>query len=117
MRAFQIVLNDKKLWVAGIGKDGVLTAIITYAPVHNRGKARVSVGGLVLPQDEHVRWRHASLRVGDEIRLKTVEATKVDKPRARVRRNPAAEIEAKKRYVRKLAKDFGWQIQEGRKSG
>ena len=76
MRAFQIFLNDKKLCLAGIGKDGVLTAIITYAPVRKRGKPRVNVGGLVLRQNEHVRWRHAALRVGDEVRLKVVEAAR-----------------------------------------
>lgn len=110
MRAFQIFLNDKRFCVAGIGKDGVLTTNITYAPIHNKGETRIMVGGLVLPQDAHVRWRHAVLRVGDEVRLQIVEVEKVDMPQARTRRNPAVEIKAKKRYVRKLAKEFGWKI-------
>jgi hypothetical protein len=41
---------------------------------------------------------------------KSWNVEKVDMPQARTRRNPAVEIKAKKRYVRKLAKEFGWKI-------
>ncbi|MGC2331227.1 MAG: hypothetical protein WA581_07225, partial [Candidatus Acidiferrales bacterium] len=33
--------------------------------------------------NEHVRWEKALLRIGDEVRLKVVEAETVDKPRVR----------------------------------
>ncbi|MGA8871877.1 MAG: hypothetical protein WB460_12105 [Candidatus Acidiferrales bacterium] len=56
------------------------------------------------------------LRVGDEVRLKIVEAETVDKPRVRVARDLASEAEAEKRHLRKLAKKFGWKIREPRRS-
>lgn len=56
------------------------------------------------------------LRVGDEVRLKVVEAETVDKPRVRVARDLASEAEAEKRQLRKLAKKFGWKIRRPRRS-
>lgn len=38
------------------------------------------VGGLILPQDEHVMWEQSRLRPGDELRVKIVEAEAGDKP-------------------------------------
>jgi hypothetical protein len=54
--------------------------------------------------------KKALLRVGDEVRLKVVEAETVDKPRVRVARDLASEVEAEKRHLRKLVKKFGWKI-------
>ncbi len=116
MRAFQIFLNGKKLCVVGIGNDGVLSTTITHVPFRRRRETRLYVGGLVLPQNEHVRWKKALLRVGDGVRLKIVEAETVDKPRGRVARNLASEAEAEKRHLRRLAKKFGWEIREPRRS-
>jgi hypothetical protein len=116
MRAFQIFLNGKKLCVVGIGNDGVLSTTITHLPFRRRRETRLYVGGLVLPQNEHVRWEKALLRVGDEVRLKVVEAETVDKPRVRVARDLASEAEAEKRHLRKLVKKFGWKIRKPRRS-
>jgi hypothetical protein len=74
MRAFQIFLNGKKLCVVGIGNDGVLSTTITHVPFRRSRETRLYVGGLVLPQNEHVWWKKALLRVGDEVRLKVVDA-------------------------------------------
>jgi hypothetical protein len=115
MRAFQISLNGKKLCLVGIGNDGVLGTTITYVPFRRRRETRLYVGGLVSPQNEHVRWKEARLRVGDEVRLRIVETETVDRPRSRYPRDLAAEAKAEKRLVRQLAKKFGWKIQEGRK--
>lgn len=101
--------------LAGIGEDGVLSTTVTYVPFRKRQDTRLYVGGLILPQGEHVRWRHVQLRIGDEVRLKVVEARTVDRPRARFQRDVAAEAEAEKRQMRALAKKLGWKIQEGRK--
>lgn len=42
--------------------------------------------------------------------MKVVEAETVDKPRVRVARDLASEVEAEKRHLRKLVKKFGWKI-------
>jgi hypothetical protein len=115
MRAFQVSVNGKRICLAGIGDDGVLSTTVTYVPFRKRQDTRLYVGGLVLPQREHVRWRQLQLRIGDEVWLKVVEAKTVDKPRARYQRDVTAEAEAEKRHARELAKKFGWKIQESPK--
>jgi len=116
MRAFEISLNGKKICLAGIGDDGVLSTTITYTPFRRRRETRLYVGGLVLPQDEHVFWRQSILHTGDEVRLKIVERTVVDEPRERRPRDPAAETAAEKRHLRRLARKFGWKLARSKKS-
>ena len=115
MRAFQIVLNGKRICVAGIPRDCVLSTTITYVPFRRRKETRLYVGGLEVDKNEHVFWKESILRAGDEVRIKIVETKSVDAPLRRYLRDPAAEVEAEKRHVRKLAKKFGWKIQERRK--
>ena len=116
MRAFEVSLNGKRLCIAGIRNDGVLTTNVTYAPVRKRGETRVYIGGLILPEDEHVFWKQSTLRLGDELRIKIVEKSSVDRPHTRFPRDPAAEAKAEIRHLRKLAKQFGWKLQKSGKS-
>ena len=116
MRAFKIYLNGKKLCLAGVGNDGVLTTPITYVRSRKRRETQVYVGGLISPQGEHVMWRQSRLRPGDELRVKIVETETVDKPLRRFSRDHTADEQRKKRYVLQMAKQFGWKIQQTRKS-
>lgn len=115
MRAFQVSLNGKRICVAGIGDDGVLTTNITYVPIRKRRETRLYVGGLLMPQNEHVRWKQLDLRTGDEVRLKIVESNVVDKPRVRFPRDLEAEARAEKRQLRRLARKLGWTLRKVRK--
>jgi hypothetical protein len=118
MRAFKISVNGKKLCVAGIGDEGVLSAIVNWV-AGVRGKSRgdgdlfLHVGGLVSPTNVHVAWAtQKPLQIGDEIRIKVVETPVVDEPIEKGQRlDPARELKAKKRYVRTTAKELGWKIQ------
>jgi hypothetical protein len=68
------------------------------------------VGGLT--NAEHLKWTGPQrLRVGDEIRVKIVEAVSVDKPVNTKPIDPTEALRAKRRYVRMLAKELGWKIQ------
>ena len=116
MRAFEISLNGKCLCLAGVGNDGVLSTTITHVPFRKRRETRLYIGGIALPQDEHVFWKERILHLGDDLRLKVVEKETVDVPRERVRRDPSAEAKAQKHYVRKMAKKFGWKFQKSGKS-
>ena len=51
------------------------------------------------------------LKVGDEVRITVGEESKVDLPCSRERRDRAKELRSQKRYVREMAKRFGWKIQ------
>jgi hypothetical protein len=112
MLAFDVYLNQKKLCRAGIGDDGVLTTIVNWVTGKDRSDLFLEAGGLVSPRDEHVNWvRQKRLRVGDRIQVKIVEANVVDKPSKRYRIHPTERLNAKKRYVRAMARELGWKIQ------
>lgn len=118
MTAFEVFLNDRRIAVAGVGSDGVLTAAVMWVGkvrdhAGNRSEDLIlHVGGLVR-STEHVRWRQPPLHIGDELRIRIVRRRTVDPPRARHRRKPAQEVQQKKRYVRRLAKELGWTIGSG----
>ena len=111
MRAFEVYSNDRKLCLAGVGEDGVLTAIVNWVAKKGTGDLFLTVGGLVSPVSEHVSWVKEDLHVGDVITVKIVEASSTDTPRERTRTNPADDLKYQKSYVRAMAKKLGWKIQ------
>ncbi len=115
MRAFDISLNGKKLCRAGIGDDGVLTAIVNWVTTRkSSGDLFLEVGGLISPVEEHVSWvNQKPIQVGDTIQVTVVEAKSVDEPTNKPRPSEAVLLKARKRYVRKMAKQFGWKIETG----
>jgi hypothetical protein len=108
MRAFQVHLNKKRLCLAGIGDDGVMSAILSHLSKGDEVDFRV--GGLDSSTDEHVIWKELKLYTGDEIRIKIVESRVVDKPRVRSPRDRAQEKRYRKLHVRRMAKELGWKI-------
>jgi hypothetical protein len=115
MRAFKVYLNGKKLCTAGIGDDGVLDAMVGHIVGDGHNELTLRVGGLVSRSKEFVDWQKRNLRVGDEVRIKVIEAQGVDHPRWRHRDDPALVLRAKKRSLREMAKELGWKIQARRK--
>jgi hypothetical protein len=110
MRAFEVALNGKKLCLAGIGDDGVLTTIVSWVTRGGKGDSFLRVGGLITPVNEHVAWtEHKPLRVGDQVKIRVVEKSVVDEPAHRA--GPTKQLRSQKRYVRMMAKKFGWKIQ------
>ena len=120
MRAFALYVNGKKMSTAGIRDEGVVSAIITWVgnksrktlarrkgPVEEIG---VELGGLTTETEEYLRWHQRSLRVGDEVCIRVVEAESVDRPRYRQKRNRALERRQQRANVRRMAKTFGWKI-------
>ena len=89
----------------------MVAAIVSYVVGSGRKDLSLSVGGLVSPTQEHVRWRDdLGLEVGDEVLLRIVESERVDRPRKRTRQDPIARVKQQKHYVRAMAKKFGWEI-------
>src|SRR5438477_171203 len=71
MRAFEVSLNGKKLCVAGIGEDGVLSTCLNWVTRGGVGDLFLQVGGLISPTEESVTWvRQKPLKVGDCIHPK-----------------------------------------------
>ena len=85
MKAFVIKINGKKACTAGVGDDGVLTAIVSWVARDGQGMLDCKVGGLLTKSDKHVEWRTPPFRLGDEFSVGVVEAAGVDKPTIRTR--------------------------------
>jgi hypothetical protein len=80
MLAFNVSLNGKKLCLAGLGKRGVLSAIVNWVAGEHGADLFLDVGGLA--KEEHVGWvRQKPLQVGDEILVRIVDVGSPDKPR------------------------------------
>ena len=118
MRAFEVRLNGKKICLAGVGNDGVLSTIVNWVPRDGRGELSLDVGGLISSEDQHVMWiRQRRLRLGDRVEVTVVEKDEVDVPAKKKRRaNPQQVLGEQKRYVRMMAKRFGWKIQVPKKA-
>ena len=122
MPVFHVYLNGKKLTTAGVGELGVLSAHVSWVrrvgkhthsgkPGSVEEELTLHVGGLVSPVGEHVRWLDRQLKAGDEVSIRVAEDGHVDRPRSRERRDRSKELRSQKRYVREMAKKFGWKIQ------
>jgi len=82
VKAFLIRLNGKRLWAAGIGPDGVLTAIIDWvggaSPRTAEGQFGLHVGGLDCRTGEEFEYETPGLKVGDKVSVEIIEADRVD---------------------------------------
>jgi hypothetical protein len=99
MLCFEVSLNGSKLCTAGVGGDGVLTAILSWAgssrPEWSARKPDLHVGGLV--GSVHVGWLSESsleLEVGDEVSIQVVESEDADEP---LRRTDSSDPEVARR--------------------
>jgi hypothetical protein len=115
MRAFDVHLNGKRLCIAGIGEEGVLTTTINQVVGRERDDLFAMIGGLISTADEHVKWRHLKLRVGNEIAVKIIETDRVDKPRKRYHTNSKEDERNSKAYACALAKKYGWKLLTSRR--
>lgn len=115
MRAYEVFLNGKRLCLAGIGKHGYISAYITY--VSEQSETDIDIVGLVASKKLYVRWTRRLLRTGDEVRIKIVDRKTVDKFKKIGRVDSQNRVvELQKRMVRRMAKEFGWEIRERRKA-
>lgn len=119
MIAFDVFLNRKKLARAGVGSDGVLTAMTTWvrrrAP-RTAGKRRqrdrdlsFSLGGYRSTNGdvgEHFRWEDRKLKPGDVLTIKVITAVRVDEPRRRVAEDPESVERSQRSYYQRLKRKF-----------
>jgi hypothetical protein len=114
MKAFKVQVNGKRICAAGIGTNGVLSAMTNFVgSPGRRGDLFLDVSGLFSETDEHAIWAHLKLKVEDRIVLKVVETDSVDKPRERYLPDSKTNARNQKAYVRAVVKQFGWQLVTG----
>lgn len=98
MKCFEVTINGKKVCTAGVGDDGVLTAILALVQRQTVSDGTredqdaesesldVRVGGIANVESgvsEHVEWLHQNLSVGDEITIKIIESSECNEPLSR----------------------------------
>ena len=117
MLALEVHVNGKRRCVAGIADDGAISAILSWVgrgrPERGLPKEEVHlhVGGLDSLKREHMDWLQQDLTAGDEVLVRVVDVRKVDAPLKGSRRPVDDSKRRQKAYVRRMAKQFGWQIQ------
>ena len=130
MIAFDVFLNRKKLARAGIGSNGVLTAMTTWIRRARRsgGNQRLarwdqalsfSLGGYRSTKGdvgEHLNWEDRRLKVGDLLTIKVITAERVDQPRRRVSEDPKLIERSQRRYYQRLKRKFEKQEKTNRGS-
>jgi hypothetical protein len=89
VKAFVIHRNGEQLCTAGIGTDGVLSAMVNWVSREGKSDFHMDVGGLDSATDEHVRWDLPDIDIGDEITIRLVETDAIDQPAQRYRRGEA----------------------------
>lgn len=110
MRAFKVDLNGKRICVAGVGKNGVLTTVVNYVGHGRSSRLDFAVSGLFAPTREHAIWKTLGLKVGDKVGVMVIETDSVDKPKKLYRADSATAERNQKAYVHAMAKKFGWRI-------
>jgi hypothetical protein len=113
MIAFEVFLNRKKVARAGVGSDGVLTAVTTWVR-----RSTGWTGGRRWDQDlnfslgvyrstngdagEHFKWEDRKLKPGDVLTIKVITAARVDEPRRRIAADPKWVERSQRRYYQRL---------------
>lgn len=117
MIALEVYRRGKRLCRAGVGSIGVLNAHVTWVGRAKNDPAGekelfLSVGGLHSPTGEHRDWLEEPLSIGDEVMVRVVSLKRVDKPKSKRRDDPKKRQAAKEYYVRRVAAELGWKIDE-----
>jgi hypothetical protein len=95
MLCYEVRVNRKLACTAGVGKQGVLTAIVTWVKRDrkkrpddlskaewSREELSLHVGG-IMGGAGHVHWLEQDLQPGDEVHIRVVQRPKADPPAGR----------------------------------
>jgi hypothetical protein len=109
MLVFDVYLNDKKRCRAGVGPDGVLTAIVDWVKLTGAAARRarrfkqpleesfLHVGGL--SKGEHQSWLEQNLKIGDRVAIVVGKASRADPPIRKRPRQPKPPKAAKTTFL------------------
>jgi len=121
MIAFDVFLNRKKLARAGVGSDGVLTAITTWVrrrasetgrkhgqPQWDRDLSFSLAGYRSTNGDvgEHLKWEDRKLKPGDVLTIKVIKTARVDEPQRRIAEDPKLVERSQRRVYQRLKRKF-----------
>jgi len=114
MIGFDVFLNGERLYTAGVGDAGVMSACVTWvlrtaAGVRSPSDLRLDVGGM--SRDEHHHWpAPRKLIVGDEIAVRIVDTTQPDAPSSTQRDDAALVEREERRYYKRLKAKYDAKV-------
>ena len=104
MIAFDVHLNGKRLYRAGIANHYMLNAVLSSVVGRDYEFMKLNVNATRRSRRVHVGWPASELQVGDTVTIKVLSTTRADAP---TRRSPAqplpeqrAEVQPNKRLQR-----------------
>jgi hypothetical protein len=111
MLAYELFLNENRLFLAGIDGDGVLNATLSHGKGKRIEHLHLTVGGLVSATRETLQWTCPDLKTGDEVKVKVIDAISVDEPTTR-EPSPEFDLDVQKAHIRTWIKKLGWTVIE-----
>jgi hypothetical protein len=104
---FDVRLNAERIALAGV-REGVLSAILTFVsrPSLEEPELSFEIGGLV--EDAHLQWAQPSVKIGDRIEIRIVEADNPDGASRKPREDKAFQEQSERRYFDMLKQKYGW---------
>jgi hypothetical protein len=112
---FEVLVNGVQVCTAQIEEDGSLNAILSWRGGSSRGAddpLGLHVGGFLGQTEELLRWAVPAVQIGDVITLRTSDSGEPDAPTVRKSFEPARIRADQEAYVRRMAAEWGWTIQE-----
>ncbi len=123
MICFEIFINGNKACTAGVdSKYGVLSSILTWVKrdLNNFSSSTrdkipseeldLNVSGQISRSQndyENLDWIKERLSIGDEIKIRIIESSKVDPPSKRQQSDPDFLKKQKRKYYENLKKEYG----------
>src|SRR5262245_1535697 len=116
MTVFDVSVNGQKVCRAGVGRDGVLNAIVSWvrlagpAASHARRlkapleETQLHIGGLA--GNTHRHWPNRDLTPGDRVVIEVGKSQTFDPPSAIVARDPGADERRQREYYEQLKRQF-----------
>jgi hypothetical protein len=107
MIAFEVVVDGQRICLAGIGEDGVLTAIIHWiSDLPPEEATFLSVSGMESQRGEMLDWQVPPLAIGSEVLVRVTEAAESDPPGKRSAGAGMSRAEQYRRHLRQLAAEM-----------
>lgn len=116
MERFRVSVNGEQQTI-GIAGRGVLTAIVSTVigekgHPHEERRCSLSLATLESDTNTHFTWKGHELQQGDEVTIEVLSAGEFDPPVGDVVHLPDILLEGKKRSLRNLAEELGWELTE-----
>lgn len=113
--AFDVFHNDQRLCTAGLGGDaGVISINVTYIERSREESLSLSVTGLKSSnKQDHILWSLQQLEVGDEVKVRISEESKLSEPSDLYRLSSKSRDDQELDWLRKTAKRRGYRLVKG----